>query len=227
MMMKKTLQISEILKDERSKSVLLVSHCLLNENTRYFGGAFCSGFNTSIISQLSEFDCGLIQLRCPEQIAWGGLLKKIMWIPFGCNNGFLKFTFQLFGPVFIFYSKVMFTSFANEVVKIIEEYKKNGYQIKGLVGIDGSPTCGLCKTLDIQKSLQYYLIQSLDSIEREAFNVELYGNCLKDGHGLLMGIIIKKLKRKNIIVPLFSIDLEEEMRSNEIHIKEVKLKDTI
>jgi hypothetical protein len=33
----------ERLKDERSKRVIFVSHCWLNENTRYLGGAFRPG----------------------------------------------------------------------------------------------------------------------------------------------------------------------------------------
>ena len=33
----------ERLKDERGKRVVFVSHCLLNENVRYLGGAFRRG----------------------------------------------------------------------------------------------------------------------------------------------------------------------------------------
>jgi hypothetical protein len=35
--------LSERLSDERGKRVVFVSHCLLNENARYPGGAFHSG----------------------------------------------------------------------------------------------------------------------------------------------------------------------------------------
>ncbi len=39
----KETMLSERLRDERGKRVVFVSHCLLNENTRYLGGAFHSG----------------------------------------------------------------------------------------------------------------------------------------------------------------------------------------
>jgi hypothetical protein len=42
----------ERLKDERSKRVIFVSHCLLNENTRYLGGAFRRGCADKFVDAL-------------------------------------------------------------------------------------------------------------------------------------------------------------------------------
>lgn len=64
------------LRDERSRRVVLVSHCLLNENTRYAGGASRPGAVAEAIDGLIDAGYGIHQLPCPERLAWGGALKR-------------------------------------------------------------------------------------------------------------------------------------------------------
>ncbi len=59
----------ELLCDERGRRVVLVSHCLLNENTRYAGGATRPGAVVEIIDELIAAGCGIHQLPCPERLA--------------------------------------------------------------------------------------------------------------------------------------------------------------
>jgi len=56
--------------------VIFVAHCLLNENTRYLGGARCGGAVREIVQPCLEHDIGVVQPPCPEQHAWGGVLKR-------------------------------------------------------------------------------------------------------------------------------------------------------
>ncbi|KZS69571.1 hypothetical protein A4G29_16925 [Mycobacterium kansasii] len=62
--------------DERSRRVVLVSHCLLNENTRYAGGATRPGAVAEVVNELLTARAGIHQLPCPEQLAWGSVLKR-------------------------------------------------------------------------------------------------------------------------------------------------------
>ncbi len=62
--------------DERGRRVVLVSHCLLNENTRYAGGATRPGAVVEIIDELIAAGYGIHQLPRPERLAWGGVLKR-------------------------------------------------------------------------------------------------------------------------------------------------------
>ena len=64
------------LHDERTRRVVFVSHCLLNENTRYAGGATRPGAVAEIIGELIAAGYGIHQLPCPERLAWGGVLKR-------------------------------------------------------------------------------------------------------------------------------------------------------
>jgi hypothetical protein len=52
------------LRDERGRRVVLVSHCLLNKNTRYTGGATRPGAVTEAVEELISADYGIhLQVR--------------------------------------------------------------------------------------------------------------------------------------------------------------------
>ena len=64
------------LRDQRGRRVVLVSHCLLNQNTRYAGGATRAGAVAELADELIGAGYGIHQLPCPERLAWGGVLKR-------------------------------------------------------------------------------------------------------------------------------------------------------
>ena len=70
--------LQEKLKDERGKTVVFLSHCLLNENTRYLGGACRKACVDELIDDLQKQGIGIVQMKCPEQKTWGGVLKREM-----------------------------------------------------------------------------------------------------------------------------------------------------
>jgi hypothetical protein len=80
--------LSERLADARGREVVFVSHCLLNENTRYLGGAFHRGAVPEMIELLNS-GVGLSQMPCPEQRAWGGVLKRRMLRAYGLRDSAL------------------------------------------------------------------------------------------------------------------------------------------
>jgi uncharacterized protein YbbK (DUF523 family) len=79
----------ERLQDERSKRVIFVSHCLLNENTRYFGGAFRPGCVDELVDGFQREGMGISQMHCPEQRVWGGVLKRYLLPIYGSRGTLL------------------------------------------------------------------------------------------------------------------------------------------
>jgi hypothetical protein len=59
------------LADERGRRVAFVSHCLLNENTRYLGGAFKAGAAPEIVTGLLEAGLG-IRTSVPDGLCGSG-----------------------------------------------------------------------------------------------------------------------------------------------------------
>lgn len=62
-------RLLERLQDERSKRVIFVSHCVLNENSRYPGGAFRRGCVDELVDGFQQEGLDIYQMRCPEQRA--------------------------------------------------------------------------------------------------------------------------------------------------------------
>lgn len=60
----------------RRRRVVFVSRCPLNENVRCIGGATCVGAAWDVLDRYPTDGVGLYQMPCPEQHAWGGVLKR-------------------------------------------------------------------------------------------------------------------------------------------------------
>jgi predicted secreted protein len=57
--------------DERSKTIVAMIHCLLNQNSRDFGAARFPAANTEVIDILIKNNVGMFQLPCPEMVCLG------------------------------------------------------------------------------------------------------------------------------------------------------------
>lgn len=68
--------LRHVLRDERSGRVVFMSHCLLNQNVRYLGGATRSRACEEAVAGWLRTGVGVVQLPCPEQYAWGGVCKR-------------------------------------------------------------------------------------------------------------------------------------------------------
>jgi hypothetical protein len=77
----RSVRLRRALEDERSERVVFLSHCLLDQNTRYLAGAVCPGaVDDALEPYLSEV-VGIVQMPCPEQRVWGGVVKRhLLWL---------------------------------------------------------------------------------------------------------------------------------------------------
>lgn len=113
-------------RDARSKKIIFLSHCCLNQNARIRGLAFAAGVVRPLIDYLLAQDVGIYQMTCPEvtfmgTLRWGQVKKQ-----FGT-------------PMFRAHCQKL----ANEILDQIEDYRQGGYAILGFIMMDSSPVCGL------------------------------------------------------------------------------------
>ncbi len=110
----------------KNKGIIALSHCILNK----FSVVETSNPKKKDIGKLLNFllenNMGIIQLPCPETQMYG--LKR--W-------GHVRDQFDT--PFFRKTSSKLLEPFVVEV----EDYIKNDYTFIGIVGIDGSPSCGI------------------------------------------------------------------------------------
>jgi uncharacterized protein YbbK (DUF523 family) len=209
----------ERLKDERSKRVIFVSHCLLNENTRYLGGAFRRGCVDELVDSFQQEGLGIYQMRCPEQHAWGGVLKR-QFLPFYGSKGTILYRLRhVLLPLFLWYTRLIYRRIAKEVVRDIEDYVRSGFEVVGIVGVGGSPSCGVWNSLDLRCSLEAVAGCPVAKCNRRLMNEEAVAACMRESEGLFIAAIQRQLRHKRISVKWYELDLLAEIRGLPIYLR--------
>lgn len=165
----------------RSKKIIIVSHCILNQNcvVKPYGKKQEDFF--LFIQNMILNNYGLIQLPCPELTMLG--LKR--W-------GHVKN--QLEYPKFKNECKFLL----DPIVDQIEAYIGEGYKIDGVYGIQGSPSCGINKTCKSNWEGEVSCYKSLEDIFNRVY--------LVSEKGIFMEIFENLLKEKNINLNFYDIE---------------------
>ena len=114
---------------KREKKIVLAAHCLLNVNAKVMGIAGEKG-GSPLIGELLKAGYGVIQLPCMEMAVYGSQRWGIVYE----QNDFPEFREKCREAL-------------KPVVRQVEDYARHGYEIAAVIGVDGSPTCGVNKTV--------------------------------------------------------------------------------
>lgn len=201
----------ERIKDARGGKVVFLSHCVLNENTRYLGGAFRKGCINEIVSMYADGGAGMVQIPCPEEEAWGGVLKRRLLTLYGSKNTVLYRLRRIILPLFLLYTRYVYGRLAARTAKRIRDYIDSGFSVAGVIGIDGSPSYGVARTLDVGKSFDLLAGLDTESVTAEKMN-DLVRECVVDGRGLFTEMLMQELGKTNIEVPYTAHSLLDEMK---------------
>jgi predicted secreted protein len=202
----------ERLRDQRSKRVVFLSHCLLNENTRYLGGACRQACVREILEQCIERGIGMVQMPCPEQEAWGGVLKRHMLRVYGTARAEAPSSLfeRALGPIVVGYTRLIYRRLARRIAAQIDDYLSSGFSVLGVVAVDGSPSCGLHKSVDIAGS-----IRALARLDPARLSLAQQSSLLRhhscEGRGIFIDELHRALRRRKRDVPFVAHDLWDEL----------------
>ncbi len=112
--------------DIRSKRVVLVSHCILNQNSVVDNLARAKGAYRGVVETIMDNNIGIHQLPCPEMIHLGMERPSMTRDQYDTED----------------YHRLC-QKLADQTIAIINNYLKNDYEIVGLIGINHSPTCSI------------------------------------------------------------------------------------
>ena len=202
------------LADNRSRRVVFVSHCLLNENVRYLGGAGQSGSVSDVLNRYLDAGVGIYQMPCPEQLAWGGVLKRYLLPMYGARG---SVRYRLRGPltwVFLSYSRFVYARLARRIVRDIADYVRSGFEVEGIVGVGASPSCGVLQTLDLSRSMEVIADCRPGSIDAAGFNARLMGSAITEGPGGFIRAMRSRIERRHLNIPFTEHNLLAELRDN-------------
>jgi len=117
------------MKDARSGRIILLAHCLLNQNSVVMGLAKRKGPVEELLQLVLREGIGIVQLPCPETGYYG--LRRFWAVREQFDNpGFRNYCEKL----------------ASEIRDLVREYIRNGYDVIGVIGISGSPSCGVIES---------------------------------------------------------------------------------
>lgn len=166
---------------KRGKKIVLLCHCILNANSKVEGLATYKGAMKDIVGELIERGIGIIQLPCPELTMLGvkrwGQTKEQYDTPF-----YREHCRELIKPV----------------LNQVKNYIENGYEIIGLFGIDGSPSCGAYKTCCGNWGGELSENPHLDAM--------LSCVSITEGSGVFIEEMKQLLSLEGIVVPMLGID---------------------
>lgn len=165
----------------RSKKIAIISHCIINQNSVVKGEYKDMNIFFPFIKKLFEENIGILQLPCPETECYG--LRR--W-------GHVKEQFDNCG-----YRKYV-EKIINSFVDIIKEYINNEYEIVGIYGIAGSPSCGVNLTCSANWEGEISLYKDKEDIVSRVKMI--------NESGIFMEIFKSILDKNKINIPFYDID---------------------
>lgn len=165
----------------RIKKIAIISHCIINQNSVVKGEYKDMNIFFPFIKKLFEENIGILQLPCPETECYG--LRR--W-------GHVKEQFDNCG-----YRKYV-EKIVNSFVDIIKEYINNGYEIVGIYGIAGSPSCGVNLTCSANWEGEISLYKDKEDIVSRVKMI--------NESGIFMEIFKSVLDKNKINIPFYDVD---------------------
>lgn len=151
----------------RNNKLVLLPHCFFNQNSVVNGEARTQREFFELLNNYFDENTSYYQMECPEFNVYG--MKRI-----GMSKD------QLHSKEYVDFC----INYAMKLVDIYNEYKDNGTIIDTIVGVKGSPSCGITKTC-----------QKIGS------NFEMV-----DGKGLFIDTIESILKENQIELKFIELD---------------------
>ena len=161
--------------DQRSKKVVFVAHCILNQSAKIDACAHYPGAIKEISQILVDEGIGIIQMPCPELLCLG-LDREVNAAASRTVESEDTRVAQLMRAE---KSIHLCEAMLDTIVFQMEEYVKHDFQIIGLVGVNGSPTCGV--------------------------NTTWFDDREYEGRGIFIELLEKKLKDRSICIEMVGI----------------------
>ena len=135
--------------DGRSRRVIFLAHCLLNQNAISDGTAEVPAAHRKILRTILDAQAGVVQMPCPELCCLG--LDR--GDPEGGERPVVAENTRIRRAMGRPEAAARLRELTGQVVWQIQEYQKHGFTVLGIVGVDRSPCCGVNTTSDQDREL--------------------------------------------------------------------------
>lgn len=159
--------------------ILVLSHCILNQATRWWqkGKPLSKnlGMNINFLRLLLDLKIGVIQMPCPEFTFCGNPRPPRTRDEYLNLPGFLKHCVKLADET------------ANYLRNLIDNAREPSIKILAIVGVERSPTCGVkCVPVGMGMDKRY-----------------------EKKKGIFIELLLRSLRRVNLEIPIVGIDFDK------------------
>lgn len=125
--------------DIRGKKIVVLAHCILNQNAKLDRCAHCPGAVRELVDILLENDVGILQMECPEMLHLGLDRETDRTSNPSVASEDTRIGRRMREPA----ARAIIERIARNTAQQILDYRKNGFSVIGILGINGSPSCGV------------------------------------------------------------------------------------
>jgi predicted secreted protein len=158
---------------DRSRRIVVVAHCVLNANARVGGGARYPGADLEVLKPYLDEGVGIVQLPCPETTFLG---------------------MNRFGMTRNQYDTEAYRRHCAEVlrpsVESLGQFARAGYELEAVIGVEGSPSCGVCETKEGHVGGKIEVVPTCSNVQ---------------GRGIMMQVLAEMLEDRELSIPLVGI----------------------
>ncbi|MEM3545911.1 MAG: 2-thiouracil desulfurase family protein [Candidatus Bathyarchaeia archaeon] len=182
-----------------SNYLVVVAHCVLNQATRWFwnneSGAWTEGFISDFLEKLKMMGVGLYQLPCPEFSLLGNPRRPMTRDEYEVLPGFVD------------HCRTLAKNTLRDLKAFKELSTKPKIVILAIIGIEGSPSCGV------------------EFTSRKITNTSVR----LTGRGIFMEILEELMSIEGMNIPFFGLDGRRltESISNISHLLEKRIKELV
>jgi predicted secreted protein len=112
--------------DKRSGKIVVVSHCILNVHSLEDNLSLYPGLEEEVVELLMHKGAGILQIPCPE-MELSSIFRKALPKEAYDHPKIRK----------------AYRKLAESVTRTLNSFAKKGYEIRAIIGAEGSPTCGI------------------------------------------------------------------------------------
>ena len=175
--------------DIRSKRVIFLAHCILNQNAISDGTAGYPAAHADVVRALLDAQVGIVQMPCPELCCLG--LDR--GDPRGAERPVVVENTRIRAALGTSEAAAKLDRLVDHVMLQIQEYRRHGFAIVGIVGVNRSPSCGVDTTSDHDRELPgqgVFLAQLTAALDAAGLSVPVIGvKCVPEAADKIRSIL--------------------------------------
>jgi hypothetical protein len=166
---------------------------------------------TELVLRCLDEGIGIVHLPCPEQQAWGGVLKRRRLVTYGLKQRWplLYHLRRVLLPLALLNTRLVYRRMAAVVARQVADYRDSGFTVLWVVGVNCSPSCGVATTLDM-RDVDGLLALSPAAVTLERLNTWVRRHA-RPGGGIVIDELRKQFEQRRLAVPFLAHDLLAEL----------------